>query len=294
MSKKTQSSRSKSKSPTATFEAVLGKPSSTIEKDKLRDAILHVYNNPQYYVDNRGRSFADKRLTDLLDIAKFQYPDMKINNQIINETYIKSSNPGDGEYEDEYDFDESPFDDDFDPTEFARGLSRSPSRSGNLNELDENHHGFKGGSKRKTKKSKKSKKVRKIKKSRRTKKSRKIKKNRKPRKTKKIRKRYGGQPQHHAEPEPRLVRKVLRIMSNKTGFGQHIVFENADHVFASEFGSVHTFPWNAQLGEYVQNENLMALVHPESLDKFNRILKELRYSEDGYTDSGSSGSEGDY
>ena len=170
MNKKTQSSRAKSKSPTATFEAVVGKPSSSIEKDKLRNAILDIYNNPQHYVDNKGISFAENRLKDLLDIARFQYPDMKINNQIINETYIKSSNSGDGEYEDEYDFDESPFDDDFDPTEFAKGLSRSPSRSGNLNELDENHHGFKGGSKRKTKKSKKSKRKTRSKKSRKTKK----------------------------------------------------------------------------------------------------------------------------
>ena len=106
MSKKPESSRPKPKSPTATFQAVLGKPSSTIERDKLRHAILHVYNNPQHYVDNKGISFAENRLKDLLDIARFQYPDMKINNQAINETYVKPSNPIDGEGEDEYDFDE--------------------------------------------------------------------------------------------------------------------------------------------------------------------------------------------
>lgn len=177
---KTQSSRPKPKSPTATFKAVLGKPSSTIERDKLRHAILHVYNNPEYYVDNKGISFAENRLKDLLDIARFQYPDMKINNQAINETYIKSNNPGDGEYEDEYNFDESPFDDDdFDRIEFSRSLSRSSSRLDNLDELDRKDHGSNGGSKRKTKKSKKSKRKTRSKKSRKTKKARKSRKSKK-------------------------------------------------------------------------------------------------------------------
>ena len=89
-------------------------------------------------------------------------------------------------------------------------------------------------------------------------------------------------------------------MSNKPGFGEHIVFENADRVFASEFRRVdtflHTFPWNAQLGEYDQPPDLVATIHDNPLNNFNRILKYLRDSEDGYTDSGSSGieSEGDY
>jgi len=166
--------------------------------------------------------------------------------------------------------------------------------------LDEIKKGGRNTKKTKIRKSRKTKKSRKSKKTRKSRKSKKNKKNRKARKTKKIRKRYGGQPQHHPEPHPRLVKKVLRIMSNKPSFitltGQHIIFENDDGVFASEFGTRHIFPWNAQWGEYVQDENLMALIYPQSLDKFNRILKELRYSEDGYTDSGSSGSdsEGDY
>ena len=149
--------------------------------------------------------------------------------------------------------------------------------------------------KTKIRKSRRTKKSRKTKKTRKSRKSKKIKKNRKARKTKKIRKRYGGQPQHHPEPDRRLVKKVLSIMSNKPRFGKDIEFDHDDRLFANEFGSVYIFPWNAQWGEYVQDENLMALIYPESLDKFNRILKVLG-SEDGYTDSGSSGieSEGDY